>query len=45
VSGAEKAPALARLLTGDPAIPAARVASPRRVVLADRAAAGERSAS
>jgi 6-phosphogluconolactonase len=45
VSGAEKAPALARLLAGDAGIPAARVASRRRVVLADRAAAGERAAS
>jgi 6-phosphogluconolactonase len=45
VSGAEKAPALARLLAGDRAIPAARVASQRRVVLADRAAAGERTGS
>jgi 6-phosphogluconolactonase len=38
-SGAEKAPALARLLGGDPAAPAARVAAARRIVLADRAAA------
>ena len=40
-SGAEKAPALARLLAGDPAVPAARVAARRLVVLADRAAAPE----
>jgi 6-phosphogluconolactonase len=39
VSGADKAPALARLLAGDAALPAARVAAARRLVLADRAAA------
>jgi len=41
VGGAEKAPALARLLAGDASAPAARVAAARRVVLADRAAAAD----
>ena len=40
-SGAEKAPALARLLAGDPALPAARVAAAERLLLADRAAAAD----
>jgi 6-phosphogluconolactonase len=39
-SGFDKAPALARLLAGEPSAPAARVAAARRFVLADRAAAG-----
>jgi 6-phosphogluconolactonase len=41
VTGEEKREALARLLGGDVSIPAARVAAPRQIVLADRAAAGE----
>jgi 6-phosphogluconolactonase len=40
VTGAEKAPMLARLRAGDPTIPAGRVASERTLILADRAAAG-----
>jgi 6-phosphogluconolactonase len=39
VSGAGKAVALARLLAGDPAIPASRVPSERALILADEAAA------
>jgi 6-phosphogluconolactonase len=38
VTGREKAPALARLLAEDAAIPAGRLRHPRTVVLADRAA-------
>ncbi len=40
VTDGEKAPMLARLLAGDHAIPAGRVASERALVLADKAAAG-----
>jgi 6-phosphogluconolactonase len=40
VTGVEKAPALVRLLKGDPAIPAGRVRPHAALVLADRAAAG-----
>jgi len=39
VTGADKAPMLARLLAGDRAIPAGRVSAERAVVLADAAAA------
>jgi 6-phosphogluconolactonase len=39
ITGAEKAPALARLLSKDPGIPAGRVRADRALVLADRAAA------
>ncbi len=41
VTGSEKAAMLPRLLSGDPAIPAGRVASRNALVLADRAARGE----
>jgi 6-phosphogluconolactonase len=44
VSGADKAPALARLRRGDRSIPAGRVRSGRAVVLADAAAAGSPAA-
>lgn len=40
VTGAEKAEMLARLLTGDPGIPAGRVRQDRAVALVDRGAAG-----
>ena len=40
VTGAEKVGMLARLLAGDPSIPAGRVNQERALVLADRAAAG-----
>jgi 6-phosphogluconolactonase/glucosamine-6-phosphate isomerase/deaminase len=40
VTGQQKAEALARVLRGDRAMPAARLRSPNVVVLADRAAAG-----
>jgi 6-phosphogluconolactonase len=40
VTGAEKAPALARLRRGDRTIPAGRVCAERALLLADRAAAG-----
>lgn len=40
VTGEEKREPLRRLLGGDPSIPAARVAAPRQIVLADRAAVG-----
>jgi 6-phosphogluconolactonase len=40
VTGADKAPMLARLRAGDPSIPAGRVRRDRALVLADRAAAG-----
>jgi 6-phosphogluconolactonase len=40
VVGPDKAPALARLLAGDPSVPAGRVRAERQVVLADAAAAG-----
>ncbi len=40
VTGEEKAEALARVLRGDGAMPAARLRSPNVLVLADRAAAG-----
>lgn len=43
-SGAEKTPALARLLAGDASVPASRVAAARRIVLADRAALPQGSA-
>jgi 6-phosphogluconolactonase len=39
VTGADKAEALARLRAHDPSIPAARVANPDQLVLADRSAA------
>jgi 6-phosphogluconolactonase len=41
VTGAEKAPALARLRAGDRSVPAGRVRRDRATVVADRAAAGE----
>ena len=41
VTGADKAPMLARLLAGDPGIPAGRVRAVSMRVLADRDAAGE----
>jgi 6-phosphogluconolactonase len=41
VTGADKAPVLARLLQADPTIPAGRVCQDRAVVFADRAAAGK----
>lgn len=41
VTGEEKAATLARLVAGDPAIPAARVAAVRAVVFADQAAAAQ----
>ncbi|HSQ07216.1 MAG TPA: 6-phosphogluconolactonase [Chromatiaceae bacterium] len=41
VTGAEKAPMLARLRAGDSGIPAGRVNRERGLILADRAAAGE----
>lgn len=41
VTGAEKAPMLARLRAGDTGIPAGRVNRERALILADRAAAGE----
>jgi 6-phosphogluconolactonase len=41
VTGADKRDPLRRLLSGDPAIPAGRVAAPRQVVVADVAAAGD----
>lgn len=44
VTGEEKAPALARLFAGDPAIPAGRICPDRARVLADRAAASELAA-
>jgi 6-phosphogluconolactonase len=40
VTGAERAAMLARLRSGDPAIPAGRVRQDAALVLADRAAAG-----
>ena len=40
VTGADKRDALARLLAGDPTIPAGRVAAARAVIIADAAAAG-----
>ena len=40
VTGEDKRDALAKLLAGDPAIPAGRVEAPASLVLADRAAAG-----
>ncbi len=40
VTGEEKRDPLRRLLAGDPAIPAGRVAAPRQLVIADREAAG-----
>jgi 6-phosphogluconolactonase len=43
VTGAEKAPVLARLRSGDRGIPAGRVRSDRAIVLADEAAAGSRA--
>ena len=39
VTGADKAPALRKLLADDRRIPASRVAAPRQVVVADAAAA------
>jgi 6-phosphogluconolactonase len=42
VTGADKSPALRRLLAGDRAMPAGRVRRDRALLLADRAAAGER---
>jgi len=44
VTGAEKAPMLARLRAGDSGIPAGRVNRERALILADRAAAGEAGA-
>ena len=41
VTGSEKAAMLPRLLSGDPSIPAGRVASRNALVLADRAARGQ----
>lgn len=43
VTGSEKVEMLPRLLSGDPSIPAGRVASGNALVLADRAAKGEPS--
>jgi 6-phosphogluconolactonase len=43
VTGAEKREPLAKLLARDPSIPAGRVANENMVVVADQAAAGERS--
>ena len=43
VEGAEKAPALKRLLAHDPSIPAGRVATPSQIVFADSAAMTGRS--
>ena len=40
VTGEEKRTVLARLLDGDESIPAARIANPRQLVVADEAAAG-----
>jgi 6-phosphogluconolactonase len=40
VTGAEKREALAKLLAGDPSIPAGRVANDNIIVVADEAAAG-----
>ena len=40
VTGEEKRDVLARLLDGDESIPAARIANPRQLVVADEAAAG-----
>lgn len=40
VGGADKRDALAKLLAGDPSIPAGRVSAPRSTVMADAAAAG-----
>ncbi len=42
VTGEEKREPLARLLDGDRAIPAGRVAAAEQIVVADEAAAGER---
>jgi 6-phosphogluconolactonase len=42
VTGSEKAPMLERLRAGDESIPAGRIRRDRAVVLADRAAAGEK---
>jgi 6-phosphogluconolactonase len=44
VTGSEKTEMLRRLLEGDESIPAGRVSREQAVVLADRAAAGKRSA-
>jgi 6-phosphogluconolactonase len=44
VTGAEKAPMLARLRAGDSGIPAGRVSRERALILADRAAARESGA-
>jgi 6-phosphogluconolactonase len=44
VTGADKRAALARLLRGDPAIPASQVRCASMLLLADRAAAGEEAA-
>jgi 6-phosphogluconolactonase len=41
VTGAEKVPALARLMKGDSSIPAGRISQDRALVLADRAAAAQ----
>ena len=43
VTGADKAPVLARLLAGDPGIPAGRVRAASMRVLADRDATGQRA--
>ena len=43
VTGADKAPMLARLLEGDPSIPAGRVRAEAALVLADRFAAGRQA--
>jgi 6-phosphogluconolactonase/glucosamine-6-phosphate isomerase/deaminase len=43
VEGADKGPALRRLLARDPSIPAGQVAAPRQVVFADRGAAAGRT--
>lgn len=45
ITGADKQPALRRLLDGDESIPAGRIARSQAVVIADRAAAGELSAA
>lgn len=43
VTGEDKADALERLRSGDRSIPAARIEAPRSLILADRAAAGDRA--
>jgi 6-phosphogluconolactonase len=43
VTGADKSEMLSRLRAADPSIPAGRVRQERALILADRAAAGERA--